>query len=201
MTTDDGLSSDGGLATDDVQAIIGVQNAYAVAIDRRDWSALRGCFAPDARVGFGRPARLGTLEEFLAWAPPFHDALGPTLHQMTTHHAHPRRDGAREGGAESDDGVPPNRPLAGAGAAGRGRDAGRPAVAEASCYLHALLVSADLASCQAVFGRYDDEVVHLAGRWVIRRREFHPIWRNVTTATGTTGAAAAGNATSERETQ
>ncbi|WP_163550423.1 nuclear transport factor 2 family protein, partial [Candidatus Frankia nodulisporulans] len=157
------------LTAADVQAIIGVQNAYAVAIDQRDWPALRACFAPHARVGFGRPARLAPLEEFLAWAPPFHAALGPTLHQVSTHHV---------------------RPDAGDDQAAAVVGGGALALAEASCYLHAVLVSADLASCQTVFGRYRDQFVHLAGRWVIQRREFHPTWRNVTTETGITGAAA-----------
>lgn len=70
---------------DDVAGVIAVQNAYAVAIDAHDWASLRACFADDASIGFGRPPRTGTLEEFLAWAPEFHEALGPTLHQVSTH--------------------------------------------------------------------------------------------------------------------
>ncbi|MCK9925514.1 hypothetical protein MXD61_27185 [Frankia sp. AgPm24] len=117
------------------------------------------------------PPRLAALEEFLAWAPPFHAALGPTLHQVSTHHVRP---GA--GGEQATAAV--------------GGGGGEPVLAEASCYLHAVLVSADLTSCQTVFGRYRDLFVHLADRWVIQRREFHPTWRNVTTETGITGAAA-----------
>ncbi|SEO49512.1 SnoaL-like domain-containing protein [Trujillonella endophytica] len=70
---------------EDVTAVIGVQNAYAVAIDTHDWPALRACFADDASIGFGRPARTGGPDEFLEWAPAFHEALGPTLHQNSSH--------------------------------------------------------------------------------------------------------------------
>jgi ketosteroid isomerase-like protein len=69
----------------DVAAVMAVQNAYAVAIDTHDWPALRTCFADDATIGFGRPLRLGTVAEFMAWAPEFHEALGPTLHQVSSH--------------------------------------------------------------------------------------------------------------------
>ena len=70
---------------DDVAGVIAVQNAYAVAIDTHDWPALRACFADDASIGFGRPLRMGTVDEFIAWAPEFHEPLGPTLHQVSTH--------------------------------------------------------------------------------------------------------------------
>ncbi len=75
-------------------AIMAVQNAYAVALDTRDWPALRDCFTPDASIRFGIPARVGTLEEFMAWAPPFHADFAATLHQVSTHHAVPRGDTA-----------------------------------------------------------------------------------------------------------
>jgi hypothetical protein len=78
---------------DATTAIAAVQNAYATAIDRRDWVARRRCFAADARIKYGRPARSGDLE---------------------------------------------------------------------------------------VFGRYEDELVVADDRWVIRRREFHPVWRRRT---------------------
>ncbi|MBL7498970.1 nuclear transport factor 2 family protein [Frankia sp. CNm7] len=71
----------------DAVAIMTVQNAYAVAIDRRDWAALRDCFTPDATISFGMPLRVGTLAEFLDWAPDFHGRLGRTLHQVSTHQA------------------------------------------------------------------------------------------------------------------
>ena len=70
---------------DDAAAVIAVQNAYAVAIDTHDWPALGACFADDASIGFGRPARTGGRDEFVAWAQPFHEALGPTLHQNSSH--------------------------------------------------------------------------------------------------------------------
>lgn len=69
----------------DVAAVMAVQNAYAVAVDTHDWPALRSCFSDDATIGFGRPLRLGTVDEFMDWAPAFHEALGPTLHQNSTH--------------------------------------------------------------------------------------------------------------------
>ncbi|MCK9925108.1 nuclear transport factor 2 family protein, partial [Frankia sp. AgPm24] len=50
-----GLGAGRELTAADVQAIIGVQNAYAVAIDQRDWPALRACFAPDGGGGGGAP--------------------------------------------------------------------------------------------------------------------------------------------------
>jgi hypothetical protein len=68
-------------------AIMAVQNAYAVAIDRRDWPALRDCFDPDATISFGMALRVGSLDEFMAWAPDFHGRLGKTLHQVSTHQA------------------------------------------------------------------------------------------------------------------
>lgn len=70
---------------EDVTAVMSVQNAYGVAIDRRDWPALRECFAPLASIAYGRPIRTGSLDDFMDWAPRFHDPLGPTSHQMSTH--------------------------------------------------------------------------------------------------------------------
>jgi hypothetical protein len=85
---DRGVHGDaGGLVggSDDVAAVMAAQNAYAVAIDTHDWPGLRACFSADASIGFGRPLRIGTVDEFLAWAPEFHERLGPTLHQNSTH--------------------------------------------------------------------------------------------------------------------
>jgi ketosteroid isomerase-like protein len=140
---------------EDVAAVIAVQNAYAVAIDRRDWPALRTCFADDATIRFGVPLRDGTLDEFVVWAPEFHDALGPTLHQVSTHQVD----------------------LHGT-------------TATATAYLHAVLVDADRASAQSIFGRYDDEFVRGPGGWVIRHRRFQAVWRTPGTAVPpvTTGA-------------
>jgi SnoaL-like domain len=73
------------IQAEDVVAVAVVQSAYGVAIDERDWSALRACFAEHASIGFGRPARTGGLDEFLDWAPAFHAELGDTLHQLSTH--------------------------------------------------------------------------------------------------------------------
>lgn len=128
---------------DDVAGIAAVQNAYAVAIDLRDWPALRACFTEEATIGFGRPARIGGLDEFMDWAPPFHAELGETLHQVTTHQARIR-------GAEAD----------------------------ASCYLHAVLLDRAGASSTSVFGRYDDLLARVDGRWLIRQRRFRPTWRH-----------------------
>ena len=72
---------------EDFVSVVAVQNAYGVAIDERDWPALRACFAPEASIGFGRPARTGTLDEFMDWAPGYHAPLGDTLHQNSTHRA------------------------------------------------------------------------------------------------------------------
>jgi SnoaL-like domain len=130
---------------DAITAVAAVQNAYASAIDRRDWAALRHCFSADARIKYGRPLRFGDLEEFLAWAPLFHDALGDTLHQVSTHTA-----------TVND------------------------RTATASCYLHAVLMEADRSGAVEIFGRYQDELVVADDRWVIRRREFHPVWRRRT---------------------
>jgi ketosteroid isomerase-like protein len=70
----------------DVLAVMAVQNAYGVAIDRRDWAALRECFTSDAEfIKFGRPPRQGSINEFIEWAPAFHADYARTLHQMTTH--------------------------------------------------------------------------------------------------------------------
>jgi SnoaL-like domain len=130
------------------QAVM-VQNDYASAIDRRDWSALGDCFSPDAMIKYGRPSRWGSLEEFLIWAPPFHAELGATLHQTTTHRLGQCSDGS----------------------------------ASASCYLHAVLMDADGLGALEIFGHYADELVDIDGRWVIRRREFHPVWRRRTAGT------------------
>jgi hypothetical protein len=135
--------------------VVAVQNAYAVAIDRRGWPALRRCFADDATIRVGVPLRDGTLDDFVAWAPEFHDALGPTSHQMGTHSV--ELDGAR---------------------------------ATASGYLHAVLVAADGASAQSIFGRYDDELVRDDGGWAIRQRRFRAIWRTPGTAVPTITAGA-----------
>jgi hypothetical protein len=70
---------------DDAAGVAAVQSAYAVAIDTRDWPRLRTCFADDATIGFGVPLRVGNVEEFMAWAPEFHEPLGPTLHQVSSH--------------------------------------------------------------------------------------------------------------------
>jgi hypothetical protein len=77
----------GGSMTDaaDTLAIMTVQNAYAVAIDRHDWPALRACFTPDATISFGMPLKIGSLDDFMDWAPDFHLGLARTLHQVTTH--------------------------------------------------------------------------------------------------------------------
>jgi hypothetical protein len=128
---------------EDVTAITAVQNAYAVGIDMRDWPGLRGCFADDATISFGRPSRVGGLEEFMEWAPVFHAALGETLHQITTHQV---RLGSRE--------------------------------ANASCYLHAVLLDAGGGASTSVFGRYDDVFTRVDGRWLIRQRRFRPLWRH-----------------------
>jgi hypothetical protein len=69
----------------DVAAVMAAQNAYAVAIDTHDWPGLRSCFSDDASIGFGRPLRIGSLDDFMTWAPEFHEQLGPTLHQNSTH--------------------------------------------------------------------------------------------------------------------
>ncbi|MBL7486907.1 nuclear transport factor 2 family protein [Frankia sp. AgB1.9] len=74
----------------DIIAITAVQNAYAVAIDRRQWPALRDCFTADATISFGMSLQIGTLAEFLDWAVDFHTPLGRTLHQITTHQAQVR---------------------------------------------------------------------------------------------------------------
>lgn len=126
----------------DVAEIAFVQNSYGIAIDRRDWDMLARCFTVDAMVGFGRPPRVGTRQEFLDWAPAFHDALGQTLHQNSTHHATVHGDSAN-----------------------------------ASCYLHAVLVAADGGSAQSIYGVYRDEMVRVGNAWHIRRREFRPVWR------------------------
>jgi ketosteroid isomerase-like protein len=68
-----------------VAAVVAVQNAYAVAIDRRDWDALRRCFTEDATITFGMRLERAGLDAFMAWAPPFHERLARTLHQITTH--------------------------------------------------------------------------------------------------------------------
>lgn len=72
-------------ATRHAAAVGAVQNAYAVAIDRRDWHALRRCFTEDATITFGMRLERGGLDEFMEWAPPFHNRLARTLHQITTH--------------------------------------------------------------------------------------------------------------------
>jgi hypothetical protein len=71
----------------DLIKIATVQNTYAVAIDTRDWGLLETCFSSDAQIRYGRPARTTGRAEFIKWAPEFHDPLGPTLHQNSSHRA------------------------------------------------------------------------------------------------------------------
>lgn len=68
-------------------AIDDLLTAYAVAVDERDWDAVRACFTPDARLDyttFGAPD--GPLEDVIAWIAKM---IAPF--EMTQHHVTNRR--------------------------------------------------------------------------------------------------------------
>jgi hypothetical protein len=133
-------------AARDLIEIATVQNTYAVAIDTRDWVLLERCFSPDAQIRYGRPARTTGRAEFVTWAPEFHDPLGPTLHQNSSHRAIVDGDHAT-----------------------------------GSCYLHAVLVSADETRAESVYGAYTDEFTRGTDGWQISRRSFRAAWLTSTT--------------------
>ena len=81
-------------AESDHAAIVAVQNNYARSIDTRNWSELRTCFADTAVITFGIPRQQGGPDEFLAWAPPFHERFARTLHQTSTHRSRIEGDAA-----------------------------------------------------------------------------------------------------------
>lgn len=73
----DGLSK---IAVD----VMRLQNAYALAIDTRDWDLFRTLFTPDVQADYPHSIFDGMsawLENFI----PFHDACAWTLHEMTNH--------------------------------------------------------------------------------------------------------------------
>ena len=127
----------------DRSAIAATQNAYAVAIDNHDWEGLRRCFLDDAVISFGIPRQLGGPEEFIAWAPSFHESFARTLHQTSTHASLSKGD-----------------------------------TANASCYLHALLIDLDEWGGTEIFGRYDDTLVRVDGTWRFKSRTFSASWRH-----------------------
>jgi hypothetical protein len=132
---------------DDRAEIMSVQNAYAVALDTRDFGQLRQVFVPDCEVSFGPGRTWHSLDSFIAWAEEFHTPIGATAHHIATH------------SAEVHDGR-----------------------ADASCYLHAVLVGFGELAVSHVFGRYTDEFVHTDEGWRIARRRSEVLWRQETPA-------------------
>jgi hypothetical protein len=61
-----------------------LQNAYALAIDARDWDLFRTVFTPDVRADYPH----GVFEGMGAWLDnfiPFHDTCEWTVHEITNH--------------------------------------------------------------------------------------------------------------------
>ncbi|MET0663687.1 MAG: nuclear transport factor 2 family protein [Ilumatobacteraceae bacterium] len=61
-----------------------LQNAYAHAIDTRDWELFRTVFAPDVVADYPQ-RRYAGMTEWLDEFVPFHDACSWTLHVMSNH--------------------------------------------------------------------------------------------------------------------
>jgi hypothetical protein len=61
-----------------------LQNAYALAIDARDWELFRTVFTPDVRADYPHGVFSG-VEEWLGTFIPFHDTCGWTVHEITNH--------------------------------------------------------------------------------------------------------------------
>ena len=126
----------------DLLAIRDVQNQYGVAIDFRQWHDLEQCFSAECDIDYGVRGRWSRASDFVRWAAEYHEPLGPTLHQMSSHTATVTS-----------------------------------ASATASCYVHALLTTADRASATHVYARYQDELTKADGIWVIVHRSTESIWR------------------------
>ena len=69
----------------DTPAIRDVQNRYGVAIDGRRWADLARCFSAECVIDYGVTGSWTRATDFARWAAGYHDPLGPTLHQMSSH--------------------------------------------------------------------------------------------------------------------
>ena len=61
-----------------------LQNAYALAIDARDWELFRTVFTPDVRADYPHGVFEG-VEDWLGNFIPFHDTCAWTVHEITNH--------------------------------------------------------------------------------------------------------------------
>ena len=65
-------------------AAMRLQNAYALAIDARDWSLFRTVFTDDVRADYPHAVFEG-LDAWLDNFIPFHDTCAWTVHEITNH--------------------------------------------------------------------------------------------------------------------
>lgn len=72
-----------GLSAQDERAIAALLIAYGCAIDRRDWSKLRACFAEDCECDYGSFGRWKGPTAIAQYMRKTHADLGPTLRRIT----------------------------------------------------------------------------------------------------------------------
>lgn len=72
-----------GLDPADERSVSAVLIRYATAIDTRDWSLLRTCFAEDVELDLGRFGRWRGPREITAYMRDLHAGHGPTLHRIS----------------------------------------------------------------------------------------------------------------------
>ena len=65
------------------QEVSDVLVRYATAIDRRDWTLFRTCFAEDCFADYGEIGVWDGVEALTTWMSEVHDGLGHTLHRIT----------------------------------------------------------------------------------------------------------------------
>jgi hypothetical protein len=61
-----------------------LQNAYALAIDARDWELFRTVFTPDVQADYPH-SKFDGMEAWLDNFIPFHDSCAWTVHEITNH--------------------------------------------------------------------------------------------------------------------
>jgi hypothetical protein len=61
-----------------------LQNAYALAVDTRDWELFRTVFTPGVRADYPHGVFDG-VDDWLATFIPFHDGCAWTVHEITNH--------------------------------------------------------------------------------------------------------------------
>jgi len=67
----------------DREQIAEVLTRYATAIDRKDWSLFKTCWAPDAVADYGQLGHFTDVEALTDVFSAAHDPLGPTYHRIS----------------------------------------------------------------------------------------------------------------------